>query len=329
MGNMSGHDPANWVNPSGDTIRIAVVWPFSGPSTMNGEYAWAAATFAAYDINQRGGIMVDGKKKKIALYKADNMSKPDQCKKICERMVLQEKVHVLLGTSGSNMMKIITEVANKYKVISVNIGSLADELQDATNFSRYSFMSSDSTESIGRGMAYYFGQIRKKEKKFYILCQDYSFGHDMASGFKKGLKEYFSEAQVMGEDYHKLFLTDFAPFLTKIKASGAEVIWTGDWIPDGSNLLKQARQMGIKLPIANLYVDNSNTMVEIGIEGTKNLINIKHFEVAGPQFRTPGAVKYYKACHGSWKNWKAPFNGPYYEHGNNTIGSWTQQSIGF
>ncbi len=59
-------------------------------------------TFAAYDINQRGGIMVDGKKKKIALFKADTMSKPDQAKKICERMVLQEKVHVLMGTSGSN-----------------------------------------------------------------------------------------------------------------------------------------------------------------------------------------------------------------------------------
>ena len=57
-------------------------------------------TFAAYDINKRGGILVDGKKKKIALFKADTMSKPDQAKKICERMVLQEKVHVLLGHLG-------------------------------------------------------------------------------------------------------------------------------------------------------------------------------------------------------------------------------------
>ena len=53
----------------------------------------------------------------------------------------------------------------------------------------------------------------------------------MADGFKKGLKEYYPEAQIVGEDYHKLFLTDFAPYLTKIKASGAEVIFTGDWIP--------------------------------------------------------------------------------------------------
>jgi ABC-type branched-subunit amino acid transport system substrate-binding protein len=98
MGDMSGYDPAKWVNPEGDTIKIAVVWPHSGPGALNGQLAWACVTFAAYDINQRGGILVDGKKKKIALFKADSMSRPDQAKKICERMVLQEKVHVLLGT---------------------------------------------------------------------------------------------------------------------------------------------------------------------------------------------------------------------------------------
>jgi ABC-type branched-subunit amino acid transport system substrate-binding protein len=327
MGDMSKYDPAKWVNPTGDTIKVAVVWPFSGPGALNGELAWACVTFAAYDINQRGGILVDGKKKKIALYKADSMSKPDQAKKICERMVLQEKVHVLLGTSGSNIQKIINEVANKYKVIGQNVGALSDELQDATNFSRYAFMGSDTTESIGRGMAYYYGQIRKKEKKFYILCQDYSFGHGMADGFKHGLKEYYPEAQIVGEDYHKLFLTDFAPYLEKIKASGAEVVYTGDWLPDAGNLLKQARQMGIKLPFANLYLDEPNMLNEIGVEGTKGLVNIKHYDKAGPAFNSPGMIKYYKAWNDGWKNrWKtAPYNSSLFTHPAGTLGHWTQQ----
>ncbi len=326
MGDMSGWDPAKWVNPEGDTIRIAVFWPHSGPAAENGELGWACVTFAAYDINKRGGILVDGKMKKIALFKADSMSKQDQAKKICERMVLQEKVHAIIGTSGSNLMKVANEVGNRYKVISQNIGALSDELQDATNFGRYSFMSSDTCFSIGRGMAYYYGQIRKKEKKFYILCQDYSFGRDMAEGFKRGLKEYYPEAQLVGEDYHKLFLTDFAPYLEKIKASGAEVVYTGDWIPDAANLLKQARQMGIKLPFANLFVDNPNFLVEVGVEGTKGLVNIKHFEKAGPQFTDPGYTKYYKTWNGQWKKWKAaPYNNPLYEHGTGTLAHWTQQ----
>ena len=193
------------------------------------------------------------------------MSRQDLAKKVCERMVLQEKVDVIIGTSGSNMMKVANEVANRYKIISLNVGALADELQDATNFGRYSFMTADTTSQIGRGLAYYYGQIRKKERKFYILCQDYSFGRDMATGFKQGLKEYYPEAEIVGEDYHKLFLTDFAPYLEKIKASGAEVVYTGDWIPDASNLLKQARAIGIKIPFANLFMDNPDFLTEVGI----------------------------------------------------------------
>ncbi len=326
MGDMTGWDPANWVNPEGDTIRMAILWPHSGPGTLNGQMAWLCATFVAYDINKRGGIMVDGKKKKIALFKADSQSKPDAAKKICERMVLQEKVHVLVGTSGSNIMKIANEVATKYKIIALNIGSLADDLQDATNFSRYAFMTSDSTEAVGRGIAYYYGQIRKKEKKFYILCQDYSFGRELAAGFKKGLKEYYPEAQIVGEDYHKLFLTDFAPYLTKIKASGAEVIWTGDWSPDAANVLKQSRQMGIKIPFANLFMDEPNMLAEVGVEGTKGLMNIKHFEMAGPAFNNPGMKKFYLAWKKEWKKFTvAPFNSGTFEYPWGTYGFWAQQ----
>jgi len=326
MGDMSGWDPANWVNPEGDTIKLAVFFPHSGPAAANGDLGWACVSFAAYDINQRGGIFVDGKKKKIAIYKADSMSKQDQAKKICERMVLQEKVHAIIGTAGSNMMKVANEVGNRYKVISQNVGALSDELQDATNFGRYSFMSSDTSFSIGRGMAYYYGQIRKKEKKFYILCQDYSFGRDMAEGFKRGLKEYYPEAELVGEDYHKLFLTDFAPYITKIKASGAEVVWTGDWIPDAGNLLKQSRQLDLNIPFANLFVDNPTFLVELGVEGTKGLVNIKHWEMAGPQFDNPGMVKFFKTWNSQWKKFNsASYSIPLFEYPWGTVGHWTQQ----
>ncbi|HEY5497013.1 MAG TPA: ABC transporter substrate-binding protein [Syntrophales bacterium] len=326
MGDMSDFDPSNPIIPTGDTIKIAVVWPFSGPGALNGEIAWIGFAWVAHDINKRGGIWVDGKKKLIEMIKADSMSKPDQAKKICDRMVLQEKVNILVGTSGSNIQKIINETGATNKVLTVNIGSLSDELNDATNFSRYNFMSSDSTEQIGRGMAYFYGQIRKKEKKFYILCQDYSFGHGLADGFKTGLKEYYPEAQIVGEDYHKLFLTDFAPYLTKIKASGAEVIYTGDWTPDAGNLLKQSRQMGVMLPFANIFMDEPIMLHEVGVEGTKGLVHIDHYNMPN-MFKNPNFAKFYTTWNNLWKTkWKtAPFNSTLFAHGTGTIGSWTQQ----
>jgi ABC-type branched-subunit amino acid transport system substrate-binding protein len=328
MGDMSDFDPANPIIPTGDTIKIAIVASFSGPAALVGQIYWASALWAAHDINKRGGIMVDGKKKLIELIKADHMSKPDQAKKITERMVLQEKVHVLWGTDGSNLQKIINETANKYKVISINTASLSDDLQDATNFSRYAFQSSMSADQLGRGLAYYYGKIKKKEKKFYILCQDYSFGHVLAEGFKKGLKEYYPDAQIVGEDFHKLFLTDFAPYLEKIKASGAEVIFTGDWIPDAANLLKQARQMGITLPFAHIFLDEPNFLHEVGVEGTKGLVQISQYGSENPNFKTPEHIKYYKTWNDLWKNkWKtAPYNSRLFEHGGGNIGSYIEQT---
>jgi branched-chain amino acid transport system substrate-binding protein len=188
-------------------------------------------------------------------------------------------------------------------------------------------MTSFSTQQIGRGLAYYYGQIRKKEKKFYILCQDYLFGHSMADGFKDGLKEYYPDAQIVGEDYHKLFLTDFAPYLTKIKASGAEVIYTGDWIPDAANLLKQARQMGIMLPIANIFLDEPNMLHEVGVKGTNGLVNLNQYSTNDPFFKTPEQIKFYKAWNDLWKSkWKEPFNTKLFKHPAGNIGSYMFQT---
>jgi branched-chain amino acid transport system substrate-binding protein len=328
MGDMSDFDPGNPIIPTGDTIKIAVVASFSGPAKVVGDIYFASVQSVAHDINNRGGILVDGKKKLIQVIKANHESKPSIAKKVSERMVLKEKVHVLWGTNGSHLMKVINQVAKKYKVIAQNTAALSDELMDATNFNRYSFMSNISTEMVGRAAAYYYGKIRKKETKFYILCQDYLFGHSMANGFKVGLKEYYPEAEIVGEDYHKLFLKDFAPYLTKIKASGAEVIYTGDWIPDAENLLVQARQMGIKLPFANLFLDEPNMLHRVGVKGTEGLIHIAQFGSSPPAFKTPEQIKYYKAWNDLWEagKWKAPFNTPLYKHGTGNIGSYRMQT---
>jgi branched-chain amino acid transport system substrate-binding protein len=312
MSDMSDYNPSNPVIPTGDTIRIAAVNVYSGPGAANGQTHFMALQWAAHDINKRGGIMVDGKKKLVQLIKADHMSKQDQCKKICERMVLQEKVDILMGALGSNMVKVMNEVANKYKIISWNYAGMADDLNDATNFGPYSYMVTYSTEQVGRALAYYLGQIRKKESKFYILNQDYSFGHLSADGFKDGLKEYYPGAKIVGEDYHKLYLTDFAPYLEKIKASGADAIFTADFPPDSSNIAKQAKQMGLKLPFVSFLMRDAVSMTELGVDGTKEWVHLDTFDMPN-MFKNPGYVKFYKAWTEAWKKWPAPYNSGSYK----------------
>ena len=159
MADMSDFDPNNPVIPTGDTIKIAIVASHSGPASVVGQIYWISALWAAHDINKRGGIMVDGKKKLVQLIKADHQSKVPVCKKVCESMVLQEKVDVLWGTNGSHLMKVINQVAKKYKVIALNAAALSDELMNAKNFTPYSFQTSISCEQIGRAAAYYYGKI--------------------------------------------------------------------------------------------------------------------------------------------------------------------------
>jgi ABC-type branched-subunit amino acid transport system substrate-binding protein len=323
---MSDYDPANPIIPTGDTIKIAVVMPFSGPAALNGQMSFAWVQWVAHDINKRGGIWVDGKKKLVQVIRADHQSKPDVCKKVCERMALQEKVHVFFGTAGSNLMKVIMEVGAKYGIIVHNFAALSDDLMDAANFNRYTFMTTYDTWSIGRGLAYYFGQIRKKEKKFYLLSQDYSFGHAMSEAFRQGLKDYYPEATIVGDDYHKLFLTDFAPYLEKIRGSGAEAIFTSDWIPDLGTLLKQARQAGINIPVADRVLDDATPLSELGIEGSKGLINLTQYEFDSPVLKTPEQVKFHKAWHNQWKKWnKSPYNTKILAYAEGQNGSYLMQ----
>ncbi|MDA8137187.1 MAG: ABC transporter substrate-binding protein [Desulfobacteraceae bacterium] len=320
---MSDYDPNNIVKPEGDTIKIAIIAAFSGPAAAVGQSYLLPVGWVAHDINKRGGIMVDGKKKKIEIIIADNQNKPDVTLKVTERMILQEKVDILWGTSGSHLQKVINQLADKHKKISVNAISLSDELMDKDNFTKYAFMTCFSTEQIGRAFAYFYGQIRKKETKFYILNQDYLFGHSLAEGFKVGLKEYFPTAQIVGEDYHKLFLTDFAPYLTKIKTSGAEVIFTGDWIPDAANLLKQSRQMGVMLPFANIFLSDPTTLTEVGIEGTTGLMAISQSGTGNPVFKNEGIIKYFKVWDNLWKNkWAKPYNSLSYKYPMGALGTY-------
>jgi branched-chain amino acid transport system substrate-binding protein len=312
---MSDYEPSTWQSPTGDTIKIAVVASMSGPAGAVGEGFWNNAAWAAHEVNKKGGILVDGKKKLIELFKADTMSRPDQAKKICEQMVLQNGVKFLWGADGSPVVKVMYQTAAKYKVIAVNMISLSEDLQDAEGWSPYCFSTWWQTGMVGKSFAYYYAQ-RKKEKKFYLLNQDYLFGRQMADSFKAALKEFYPEAQIVGEDYHKMFNTDFAPYLTKIKASGAEVVYTGNWgAADADNLLKQARAMGMDIPFAHIYMNNPLNFDQVGIKGTAGMVLASPYVSDAPLFKEPGYIKYYHAMREAYKNFKAPYNSPGYAYG--------------
>ena len=305
MSDMSDFDPNTVEQPTGDTIKLGYMQIMSGPAAGNGELFWPIVNWVAHDLNKRGGILVDGKRKKIQIIKGDTQGKPAAAKQEAERLCLEEKVDILWGTSGSHLCKVIADVAGKYKVPYMNNLGLSNELMDAKNFNRYTFRTISNTTQWNLAMAYYWS--KQPQTRFYILNQDYLYGHSMANEFKKALAAYKPGAKIVGEDFHDLFLKDFAPFLTKLMASQPEVLFTTDWMPDAENLLIQARNMGLDMPIANIYVTNPDSYKTVGTDGSKDLITGYCFMV-GDSPATPALKKLMEAWHKQWLTWKAPYD---------------------
>lgn len=307
MSDMSDFDPNNPTIPTGDTIKVALMQVCSGAAAANGEGWWLLFNWVAHDLNKRGGILVNGKRKKIQVIQADTQGKPAVAKEMAERLCLEEKVHVIVGTSGSHIALAIQQVAGKHKVIFMNCGSLSDDLMNGKNFNRYTFRTYWNTTMAGVGMAYFFSQ--RPERRFYLFCQDYLYGHDLAQAFREGLKKYKPNAEIVGEAYHPLWAKDFAPYLTKIKGSGAEVIFTGDWEPDAGNMLKQARELGIKLPFATLYMDHPNSFSAVGPAGTAGLLRLDQCLLNDDNPQQKAFLYSWNRC---WKQWKRPYNSQWY-----------------
>lgn len=317
MSDMSEFDPNTVKQPTGDTIKVGYMQILSGPAAGNGELFWPVVNWVAYDLNKRGGILVDGKRKMIQILKGDTQGKPASTKQEAERLCLEEKVDVLWGTSGSHLAKVISDVANKYKVPFMNCLALSNELMDEKNFNRYTFQTLSNTTQWNMAMAYYYAN--RPEKSFYILCQDYLYGHSMANEFKKALALYRPDAKIVGEDFHELWLKDFAPFLTKVMAAKPDVLYTADWMPDAENLLKQARNMGLDLPIANIYVTNFDSFKTVGVEASKNLTTCYSF-MSGHTPLTAAQLKLMEAWHKQWLTWKDPYNRALYSWPDLVIG---------
>jgi len=318
QGDMSTFIPGKSDTPvTGDTIKLGVVNPFSGPGALGGEIFYLTAAWVAHDINSQGGILVDGKMKKIQILKGDTQVKPDVAKKVIEKLILEDKVDVLVGTSGTHITLVAQMMAGLHKKVFMNYCSYSDLLLDAKNWNPYVFqvMAPNTTQWTLAHVQFY---TQRPEKKFYLLCQDYAYGHAYAETFKAALKKHKPEAQIVGEDFFPLFAKDFAPYLTKIKASGAEVIVTQAWAADNENLVKQSRQFGMKIPITSIYVDETNTLKAIGGPAGAGMVVMQSYI---PAIDTPMNKKFVELWNKQWAQWSKPYNTELYKWPVGFVGS--------
>ena len=121
-------------------------------------------------------------------------------------------------------------------------------------------------------------------KKVYILGQNYSHGVQVARYAKETLARKRPDIQIVGEDLHPLAqVRDFAPYIAKIKASGADTVITGNWGSDLSLLMKAANEGGYTGKFFTYYTGVTGTPTALGTNGAGRVYQIayNHYNMGG------------------------------------------------
>ena len=88
--------PAAWAQ---DTVKVGVTEPLSGPVAASGNYVQMGAEIARDWINGKGGVLG----RKIELLIEDNKSDPKEAATAAEKLIVRDKVPVIMGAWGSSM----------------------------------------------------------------------------------------------------------------------------------------------------------------------------------------------------------------------------------
>jgi ABC-type branched-subunit amino acid transport system substrate-binding protein len=330
-GDLSKYDPNNpaFFPTSGDTIKFAIYDSCTGANAYLCQAYYALLGFVAHDINSQGGIKVDGKMKKIQIVKVDTQSAPDPAKRALEKAILQDKIIGFSGVGGTHLAKIGQNLAKEYKVIYVNVAAYSDELSMLPDFNEYYFRTCGSSSTTAKALAAFYKN--RPETKFYILAQDYVWGHESTTVFKKTIKEVKPNAQIVGEEFFPIFTKDFAPYLEKVRAAGAEVIVQMAWGADNENLIKQSRQMGMKsplkpdlfIPMASPFLDDTRPLEVVGGPAGRGLVLCTDFTL---DRRVANVKKLTDMWNKLWKTWKTPYDTSLYQWPN---GGWYRNITGY
>jgi branched-chain amino acid transport system substrate-binding protein len=241
-----------------NTIKIAVFEPLSGPLKYVGDSKYGGMKFHAQRWNEKEGGLF-GKKIEVIAY--DSQLRPDVTLRLATKAVLEDKVHVLASGTGTPVINAMLQVAQQYKKIALTYeGETASTLK---NCNPYHFRLSANTAIQSTVLADLF-KDKPEFKKFAIISPDYSWGHETGKDFKEALKRIRPDAQIVEEIYNPMGTLDFAPYISRLIASGAQWIFTANWGSDLQLLMVQSNSLGLKAPFLCYYLEDPFALSAIG-----------------------------------------------------------------
>jgi branched-chain amino acid transport system substrate-binding protein len=252
-----------------NTIKIGYIDPLSGAFANVGQHGQRELQLVIEQINARGGVLGGRKFEIVAL---DSKANPQEAL-IAFRQLVDQKVRFMFQGNSSAVAGALTEAVAKHNernpdasVLYLNYGAVDPALtNEKCNFWHFRF-DADADMKMQALTSYMAAQ--KGIKKVYLINQDYAFGHAVAKAAKEMLKAKRPDVRIVGDDLHPLGkVKDFAPYISKIKASGADSVVTGNWGADLALLVKASKDAGLKVDYYTYYAGIVGGPAAIGDAG--------------------------------------------------------------
>src|SRR5208283_1146866 len=230
-----------------DTVKIAYVDPLSGGGASIGEIGLKTYQYLADWTNAHGGIA--GHKLEIAAY--DNKLNAQETL-VQVQKAIDSGIRYITQGNGSAFAAAIEDYVAKYndrnpgkEVLYFNYAAVDPVLTNEK--CSYWHFRWDANSDIKMTALTNYIKTRPNIKKIYLINQDYSFGQSVRKQARAMLNEKRPDIEIVGDELHPLLkITDFSPYVAKIKASGADTVITGNWGQDIALLLKAAADAGLQ-----------------------------------------------------------------------------------
>ena len=224
-----------WAGAASAQVKMGMAGPISGPSASTGAAMKNGVEQAIADINAAGGILGQ----KIALSIGDDASDPKQGVSVANKFV-GDKVKFVVGDYNSGVSIPSSEVYQENGVLQITPASTNPNFTERKMWNVFRTCGRDDQQG---SVASAYIATKLKGKKVAIVHDKTTYGKGLADETKKGLNakgvtEVLYEGVNTGEK-------DYSAVVSKIKASGADLVYFGGLYTEGGLIARQMRDQGV------------------------------------------------------------------------------------
>ncbi len=267
----------------GETVKIAWIDPLSGLMASVGQNQVKSFQFVADRLNAGNPAGV-----KFEIVSIDNKLSPAESLNALKSAADQGIRYVVQGLGSGSALALVDGI-NKYnernpskEIVYLNYAAVDPDLTNSKCSFWHFRLDADTSMKMEALTTYIKDQ--KDVQKVYLINQNYAHGQQVSKFAKANLARKRPDIQIVGDDLHPLAqVRDFAPYVAKIKASGADTVITGNWGSDLALLVKAANEAGLNTKFYTYYANFGGTPTALGkaADGRVFQVGYGHYNMPG------------------------------------------------